>query len=161
MFRLVCHTYLFSLAARYSCHVDTHPRVTTGTAGSGAGKGWSSAGLPRGAPPQCTAENSQAWTLDREHGEEKGTEVRNASEHRKNVSSEESHEQDGSHSQQSSAPLKYYHRCSDTGRIESSLLLVEKSGRTRGEIAPHILRLAHDRKLNRGPQLAARRVNRI
>lgn len=62
--------------------------------------------------------------------------------------------------QQKLPPLTYCHRCSGTGRIESRLLLVEKSGRTRGEIAPHILRLAQERKLNRGLQLAGRRVNR-
>lgn len=50
-----------------------HPRVTTGTAGSDAGKGWSSGGPPRGAPLQHTAVNSQAWTLDSEDGEGKGT----------------------------------------------------------------------------------------
>lgn len=55
--------------------------------------------------------------------------------------------------------FKYCHQCRQTGRIESSLLSAEKSGRTRGEIAPHILRLAQERKLNWEPQLAGRGVN--
>lgn len=65
-------SYLASPAVLYSCHVDMHPRVTTGRAGSGVGKGRSSAGQPGGALQRRTAGNSRAWKLNKQ----KGTEVR-------------------------------------------------------------------------------------
>lgn len=58
--------YLSSPVVLCSCHVGMHPRVTTGRAGSGAGKGWSSAGRPRGALHRRTAWNSQAWKLSKQ-----------------------------------------------------------------------------------------------